>query len=111
MKVKSCMHKDAQWVAPETPVKAVAKMMAEQDIGSIPVGENDRLIGMVTDRDIVVRGLADGKDVAAKSSEGSSKGEGGKSDSTSKSDSGAASSNSGSNAANAGSGSTAKSSD
>jgi len=65
MKVKNCMHKDAQWVAPETPVKAVAKMMAEQDIGAIPVGENDRLIGMVTDRDIVVRGLADGKDVAA----------------------------------------------
>jgi putative FmdB family regulatory protein len=53
----------------------------------------------------------DGKDVAAKSSEGSSKVEGGKSDSTSKSDSGAASSNSGSNAASAGSGSTAKSSD
>lgn len=65
MKVKNCMHKDAQWVSPDTPVKAVAKAMAEQDIGAIPVGENDRLIGMVTDRDIVVRGLADGKDVAA----------------------------------------------
>jgi predicted nucleic acid-binding Zn ribbon protein len=57
------------------------------------------------------RSKGDGKDVAAKNSEGSSKVEGGKSDNTTKSDSGAASSNSGSNAASAGSGSTAKSSD
>jgi predicted transcriptional regulator len=65
MKVKNCMHKGAQWVSPDTPVKAVAEAMREQDIGAIPVGENDRLIGMVTDRDIVVRGVANGKDVAA----------------------------------------------
>ncbi len=65
MKVKNCMHKGAQWVSPDTPVKAVAKAMREQDIGAVPVGENDRLIGMVTDRDIAVRGVADGKDVAA----------------------------------------------
>jgi CBS domain-containing protein len=65
MKVKNCMHKGAQWVSPDTPVKAVAKAMREQDVGAIPVGENDRLIGMVTDRDIVVRGVADGKDIAA----------------------------------------------
>jgi CBS domain-containing protein len=65
MKVKNCMHKGAQWVPPDTPVKAVAKAMREQDVGAIPVGENDRLIGMVTDRDIVVRGVADGKDIAA----------------------------------------------
>jgi CBS domain-containing protein len=36
--------------------------MREQDIGALPVGENDRLVGMVTDRDIVCRCLADGKD-------------------------------------------------
>jgi CBS domain-containing protein len=65
MKVKNCMHKDAQWVSPDTPVKAVAKAMLEQDIGAIPVGENDRLIGMVTDRDIVVRGVANGKEISA----------------------------------------------
>jgi len=65
MKVKNCMHKGAQWVSPDTPVKAVAKAMLEQDIGAVPVGDNDRLIGMVTDRDIAVRGVADGKDVAA----------------------------------------------
>lgn len=65
MKVKNCMHKGAQWVSPDTSVKEMASAMLEQDIGAIPVGENDRLIGMVTDRDIAVRGVANGKDVAA----------------------------------------------
>src|SRR5262249_32940475 len=48
----------------DTPITTVAKTMLEQDIGAIPVGENDRLVGMVTDRDIAVRGLANGKDVS-----------------------------------------------
>jgi CBS domain-containing protein len=65
MKVKNCMHKGTQWVSPETPVKALATAMLEQDIGAIPVGENDRLIGMVTDRDIAIRGVANRKDVSA----------------------------------------------
>ena len=57
MKVKDAMHKGADWVGPDTPVTEVAKLMREHDIGSIPIGENDRLIGMVTDRDIVCKGL------------------------------------------------------
>ncbi len=65
MKVKSTMHKGVEWVSPDTPVKAVASMMAEHDIGAIPIGENDRLVGMVTDRDIAVRAVADGKDISA----------------------------------------------
>ena len=65
MKVKNCMHRGAQWVSPDTPVKAMVSAMLEQDIGAIPVGENDRLIGMVTDRDIALRALAKGKDVSA----------------------------------------------
>jgi len=64
MKVKQAMHKGAVWVAPNTPLNEVAKTMRKNDIGAIPVGENDRLIGMVTDRDIVCRGLADGRDFA-----------------------------------------------
>jgi CBS domain-containing protein len=52
------MHKGVDWVSPETAVTELAKMMRAQDIGSIPIGENDRLIGMVTDRDIVCKGLA-----------------------------------------------------
>ena len=64
MKVKSSMHKGAQWMSPDTPVEMLANAMLEQDIGAIPIGENDRLIGMVTDRDIAVRAVANGKDVS-----------------------------------------------
>lgn len=62
MKVSGAMHKNAEWVPPETPLAEVAKKMKEHDIGSLPVGENDRLIGMVTDRDITCRAVADGRD-------------------------------------------------
>lgn len=58
MKVKDAMHKGVDWVGPDTPVTELAKLMREHDIGAIPIGENDRLIGMVTDRDIVCKGLA-----------------------------------------------------
>ena len=57
MKVKDAMHKGVDWVSPDTPVTELAKLMCEHDIGAIPIGENDRLIGMVTDRDIVCKGL------------------------------------------------------
>ncbi len=65
MKVKDAMHKGAEWIGPQTPVAEVAKTMRDLDIGAIPVGENDRLIGMVTDRDIACRGCTDGKDLSA----------------------------------------------
>ena len=58
MKVKDAMHKGVEWVGPDTPVSEIAKLMLKYDIGAIPIGENDRLIGMVTDRDIVCKGLA-----------------------------------------------------
>jgi CBS domain-containing protein len=58
MRVKDAMHKGVDWVSPETPVSELAKLMHEHDIGAIPIGENDRLVGMVTDRDIVCKGLA-----------------------------------------------------
>lgn len=57
MKVREAMHKGVEWVAPDTPVTELAKLMRTRDIGAIPIGENDRLIGMVTDRDIVCKGL------------------------------------------------------
>jgi CBS domain-containing protein len=59
MKVKEAMHKGVDWVDPDTPVTDLAKLMRQHDIGAIPIGQNDRLIGMVTDRDIVCKGLAD----------------------------------------------------
>ena len=64
MKVKNAMHKGAEWVAPQTSVADVAKKMKELDVGSIPVGENDKLIGMVTDRDITCRAVANGHDLS-----------------------------------------------
>ncbi|MDP1731007.1 MAG: CBS domain-containing protein [Devosia sp.] len=65
MKVRDAMHEGVTWVEPNTSVAALARMMRDEDIGSIPIGENDRLVGMVTDRDIVCKGLADGKDVSS----------------------------------------------
>jgi CBS domain-containing protein len=62
MKVKDAMHKGAEWVDPTTPVPELAKLMKKLDVGAIPIGENDRLVGMVTDRDIACRGVADSKD-------------------------------------------------
>jgi CBS domain-containing protein len=58
MRVKDVMHKGVDWVSPDAPVTEIAKLMQGHDIGCIPIGENDRLIGMVTDRDIVCKGLA-----------------------------------------------------
>jgi len=52
------MHKGVEWVGPDTPFSELAKLMRQHDVGSIPIGENDKLIGMVTDRDIVCKGLA-----------------------------------------------------
>ena len=64
MKVKEMMHKGAEYVAPNAELKIIAKKMRDYDIGSIPVCEGGRVIGMVTDRDIAIRALANGKDVS-----------------------------------------------
>ena len=60
MKISEAMHSGVTWVDPGTPISEIAKIMRDQDIGAVPVGENDRLIGMVTDRDICCRGMIDG---------------------------------------------------
>jgi CBS domain-containing protein len=60
MKVKQAMHKGVEWAEPGTSVEKLAALMQQHDIGAIPVGENDKLIGMVTDRDIVCRCIARG---------------------------------------------------
>jgi CBS domain-containing protein len=62
MKVKDAMHEGVTWVGPETKISQLARQMRDENIGSIPVGENDRLIGMVTDRDIAIKGFTDGRD-------------------------------------------------
>ena len=62
MKIQQAMHKGAQWVSPDTPVSEVAALMKKDDIGAVPVGDKDRLVGMITDRDLALRILPDGAD-------------------------------------------------
>jgi CBS domain-containing protein len=62
MKIKDAMHKGAEWITSDMPVPEIARKMRDLDVGALPVGENDRLVGMVTDRDIACRGVANGKD-------------------------------------------------
>lgn len=64
MKVRDAMHKGCEWVSPGTSLSEIARLMQANDIGAVPVGENDRLIGMVTDRDICCKGLANGFDIS-----------------------------------------------
>jgi CBS domain-containing protein len=66
MKIKDVMTPDVSFVRPDTSILEIARKMREGDIGSTPVIENERLVGMVTDRDIVVRAIAEGGDVRTK---------------------------------------------
>jgi len=65
MRVKDVMTEDPQVVRPQTSLKEVAETMKSLDVGVVPVCENDRLVGMITDRDIVVRAEAEGRDPSA----------------------------------------------
>ncbi|TKB78480.1 MAG: CBS domain-containing protein, partial [Mesorhizobium sp.] len=66
MKVGNCMTKDVEIASPQQTLRDAAEMMGRLDAGAMPVGENDRLVGMVTDRDIAIRGVAQGKTPDAK---------------------------------------------
>jgi CBS domain-containing protein len=61
MRVSNCMTKDVQIADPEQTLRDAALAMGRLDAGALPVGENDRLVGMITDRDIAIRGVAEGK--------------------------------------------------
>lgn len=63
MKVNEFMSKNIVSVSPDTPIVEIAKLMKEHDIGSVPVLKDNRVVGIVTDRDIVLRDVASGKDV------------------------------------------------
>jgi len=60
MKVRELMTRTVETVGPEQTAREAASFMLSADTGSIPVIEDDRLIGMITDRDIAVRGVAQG---------------------------------------------------
>ena len=61
MKVSDVMTREVQTIRPDQTAQEAAKFMVSSDSGSIPVTEGDRLIGMITDRDIAVRGVAEGR--------------------------------------------------
>jgi len=62
MRIKELMTNHAEWIEASTPLRDVSRTLRDKNIGCLPVGENDRLVGMVTDRDICCRGVADGLD-------------------------------------------------
>src|SRR5262249_51835485 len=63
MQVKDVMTRGVECVRPDDTLQQAAQKMKNLDVGTLPVCDNDRLAGMLTDRDIVVRAVADGKDV------------------------------------------------
>jgi CBS domain-containing protein len=62
MKICDIMTSGVEIASPDDTVQTAAQKMRESDIGFLPVGENDRLVGMITDRDIALRAVALGKD-------------------------------------------------
>jgi FOG: CBS domain len=60
MRVSECMTRDVRVANPDETIRDAARIMAEIDAGIVPVGDNDRLVGMLTDRDIAVRAVAEG---------------------------------------------------
>ena len=60
MKVSEVMTRDVRTVRPDQTAQEAANFMLNEDTGSMPVSDGDRLIGMITDRDIAVRGIAKG---------------------------------------------------
>jgi CBS domain-containing protein len=66
MKVSEVMTRDVRVANPDQSICDAARMMAELDAGALPVGERDRLVGMITDRDIAIRAVAHGKSPATR---------------------------------------------
>lgn len=58
MRVNEAMSREVRIASPDQSIAEAAQIMAEIDAGSLPVGEGDRLVGMITDRDIAIRGVA-----------------------------------------------------
>ena len=61
MRVAEVMTRDVRLIEPNQTIRDAARLMAEMDAGIMPVREGDRLVGMITDRDIAVRAVAQGR--------------------------------------------------
>jgi CBS domain-containing protein len=66
MRISNVMSRDVQIIAPDQTLRDAAAAMKQRDAGVLPVGEKDKLVGMITDRDIALRGVAAGKGPEAK---------------------------------------------
>ncbi|MCW6533209.1 CBS domain-containing protein [Sphingomonas lycopersici] len=60
MRVRECMTTDVQVITPDNTLQSAAQIMADIDAGFLPVADHDRLVGVITDRDIAIRGVAAG---------------------------------------------------
>jgi CBS domain-containing protein len=60
MKISDAMTREVRTIRPDQTIREAARLMADLDIGALPVEDNDRLVGMITDRDIAVRAVAEG---------------------------------------------------
>ena len=60
--VKDVMSRDVKVIDPNMTIREAARKMAEGDFGMMPVGENDRMVGAISDRDIAIRAVAEGRD-------------------------------------------------
>lgn len=69
MKISEIMSREVRTISPDTTLKEAALLMRQADIGSLIIGEGDRMTGMVTDRDIVIRAVADGLNLSTPVSE------------------------------------------
>ena len=65
MKLKEIMTSDVEVIYPDDTLQTAAQKMRDRDIGFLPVCDGDRLIGVLSDRDVIVRALADGMDSSA----------------------------------------------
>src|SRR5882724_3916871 len=62
MHLREIMSRDVHTVPPDTSLRHAAQKMKSWDVGSLPVCQNQKLVGVITDRDIAVRAVAEGKD-------------------------------------------------
>jgi CBS domain-containing protein len=62
MKISEIMTREPELIDPNSSIHDAARRMKNENIGALPIGENDRLIGMVTDRDIAIRAVAENRD-------------------------------------------------
>ncbi len=62
--LKDLMSRDVKVISPDMTIGEAAKKMRDGDFGMLPVGENDRMIGTISDRDIAIRAVAEGKGIA-----------------------------------------------